>query len=53
MKELTLIRILNSDGLNGKSIRNSVIIFNDSYDIDSNSMQSYWDEQCFVQILLG
>ena len=37
MKGLTLISILNSDGLNGKSIKNSVIIFNDNSVIDSNS----------------
>ena len=50
-KKLTPVRMMNRAGLNNKNIMNSVG-FHDSYSININSSESWWDEQYFLRIFL-
>lgn len=51
--KMALVQIMNIANMNGKNILNNINIFNESAAMNSDYREQYWDEQCFLQILLG
>ena len=44
---------MNSSGMNSKIIVNNVSIFGDSGALNGIFNESYWDDHCFLLIVLG